>query len=498
MNLLYNRLGRNGNLYIYLISILGLVLRLINIDKPEGLWNDEYVSWMVASTPLHNGFWQEVLKQCHMPLYYFYLKPFVNCSDLVLRLTSVVPSVFAIPVMYLAGKEFSRKTGRYTAALTATLPFLIYYSQEVRFYSLVFLLCALSMLFTIRLLKTESKKNWILWGSSLVLILLTHVLGVIYVFFNALYVIYKKKHVPAKIVGLCGIVCIIVFVFGINILKMLPSSQWWGRFGYSNILFLFSDFLSPILTNNVNAPAVFFYTNDFICVALMTIPTVVAAVGLILGAKKEKGIALIALLTILGMTSLALTGNIVFITKYSIEVLPIFILLISLGFNKKFGNILIGVLLFFYICTVFTPYHPVWKARSEGNKLAADMINSVNSDNIIFTYYAPKRFERYLKINPNTRFLTIEKTDRFKYQDKPEVILANVKKGETASILILQSVSFIPQDKIKTAQEMNIPEMFITFSKIKHGLISALKQDFTDYKVENKGEWILITAKKYK
>ena len=124
--------------------------------------------------------------------------------------------------------------------------------------------------------------------------------------------------------------------------------------------------------------------------------------------------------------------------------------------------------------------------------------NLFNSDNIIFTYYAPKRFERYLKINPKTRFLTIEKTDRFKYQDKPEVILANVKKGETASILILQSVSFIPQDKIKTAQEMNIPEMFITFSKIKHGLISALKQDFTDYKVENKGEWILITAKKYK
>ena len=90
---------------LFFVLLVGCILRLSFINKPEGLWNDEYVSWYVANTPFQEGFWQEVLKQCHMPLYYLYLKPFAHFSDLVLRLTSVVPSVLAIVVMYFVGKE---------------------------------------------------------------------------------------------------------------------------------------------------------------------------------------------------------------------------------------------------------------------------------------------------------------------------------------------------------------------------------------------------------
>ena len=59
---------KRDNILLIFIIILGFVLRLINIDKPEGLWNDEYVSWFVAATPFRDGFWTEVLMQCHMPL----------------------------------------------------------------------------------------------------------------------------------------------------------------------------------------------------------------------------------------------------------------------------------------------------------------------------------------------------------------------------------------------------------------------------------------------
>ena len=91
---------------LFFILLVGFILRLSFINKPEGLWNDEYVSWYVANTPFREGFWQEVLKQCHMPLYYLLLKPFASCSDIVLRLTSVVVGVLAIFAMYFAGKEF--------------------------------------------------------------------------------------------------------------------------------------------------------------------------------------------------------------------------------------------------------------------------------------------------------------------------------------------------------------------------------------------------------
>lgn len=94
---------------IFGIVILGIILRLIFIDKPDGLWNDEYVSWMIAAAPFNNGFISAVKSQCHMPFYYLYLKFFMTLfgqSDLLLRLTSVFAGILSIIAMYLpAGKR---------------------------------------------------------------------------------------------------------------------------------------------------------------------------------------------------------------------------------------------------------------------------------------------------------------------------------------------------------------------------------------------------------
>jgi len=94
------------------ITVLGCALRLAFLDKTEGLWNDEYVSWSISAIPFGKKFFEGILAQCHMPLYYFYLKFFIHFfgnSDLMLRLTSVVPGVLSIIVMYFVGKEFKDK-----------------------------------------------------------------------------------------------------------------------------------------------------------------------------------------------------------------------------------------------------------------------------------------------------------------------------------------------------------------------------------------------------
>ena len=179
---------------LYFILFVGTLLRLSFINKPEGLWNDEYVSWYVANTPLADGFWHELFKQCHMPLYYLYLKPFAQYSDVILRLTSVVPSLLAVVVMYYVGKEYSRKVGLIVALVTSTLSFLVYYSQEVRFYSIVFLLSGLLLLFTIKILKSPTKRNYILYSIAALLLVFTHVLGIIFVIFNTVYILYKRKN----------------------------------------------------------------------------------------------------------------------------------------------------------------------------------------------------------------------------------------------------------------------------------------------------------------
>lgn len=471
-----------------LIILLAFVLRLINIDKPEGLWNDEYVSWFVASTPFIKGFWQEVLKQCHMPLYYLYLKPFAGCSDLVLRLTSVIPSVLSVYVMYLVGKEFSKKTAVYAGLVTAVLSFLVYYGQEVRFYSLLFLFSALLLLFTMKLL--NGKKGWIGYIISSLLILFTHVLGGIYVFFNTVYVLYKKKNLPKFVVVFP--VLLLLLPVGIHIFRMLPSSQWWGEFSYTNILFLFSDFFSPILTNNVNAPPEFFYKKDLLWLLLMTVPTLIGFCGLLRGAKKQRGLFGVCLAVILVMAILAVSGKLVFITKYAIEILPVFILLFVLGINDK----LFVLFITFHLFAIFTPYYVTNMPRTEGHKIVCDILNKQEPDKIVYTYYSKDRFARYL--DEDVPSFWIDKTMRFVYLECPADILNEICIGERVSVVFLDSVSFVPDNMIEEAKNCNLPEMFVTFSIIKNALVKELNDNYKDFDVKKNGDWTVITATRFK
>ena len=481
---------------LFFIIIIGLILRLCYINKPEGLWNDEYVSWYVANTPFNNGFWEEVIKQCHMPFYYLYLKPFTHYSDIVLRLTSVLPGIAAIPVMYFAGKEYSEKAGLISASITSVLSFLIYYSQEVRFYSLLFLFTALTLLFTIKLIKTTSRANITGYIISCILVLTTHVLGAIYVFFNTIYIIYKKKKAAPILLVIVFLIAILAYIFGFNILSMLPSSQWWGICSYTNILFLFSDFLSPILTNNVNAPPVFFYNKTY--AIWMLLPLIITLPPLISGFKKLKGLAFVCFFTILTMSALALLGKLVFITKYSIEILPALILMLSIGFTqlKRPGLILFIIFITIHLTSFFLPNNVTKIKRSEGHRIPSEILKVRNPDKILFTYYEPDRFERYIQLNKENTYF-ISKNNRFEYKDNPPKILNNINSGEIVSVVFLDSVSFFNENIVEAnLNNSKIPEMFLTFSHIRNKLIQELNTNYTNFKVDNLGSWTIITATK--
>lgn len=481
------------------IVLIGIILRLIYIDKPEGLWNDEYVSWMVAATPFNDGFWQAVIKQCHMPLYYLYLKPFAQCSDIILRLTSVIPGIIAIPVMYLVGKEYSKKTGYFAAVITSVLSFAIYYSQEVRFYSLLFLLSALLLLFTIRVNKNPSKKNFLLFNIFSILIIFTHVLGCIFVFFNYIYFFYKQKRInnlsKIKIIGYSvafSIIGLILLFSGSNILSQLPNSQWWSSFSYTNILFLFSDFFSPILTNNISSASVFLYSSK---IALwLIIPTIIGVICMISGIKQNKGIAVVSLLTIVSLSILAKTGIIVFITKYSIEVLPVFIILLACGAVrlKNTGYILFLFFISIHLLALFSPYHVTKIFRGEGNRIVGEILNQRKPQNVIFTYYAPDRFKRYTDLD-KFRAYDISKSYRFKYVDNPAVIFEEIPNNETVSLVILNTVSFYTDEQLKD-NTAHIPEMYKTFSHIKNELYKNIKsKNYPVLFIDNYGAWTVIT-----
>ena len=483
---------------MFFIILLGVLLRLSYIIKPEGMWNDEYVSWMIANIPVNEGLFSSILKQCHMPLYYLYLKPFTHYNDLILRLTSLVPGVISIYIMFLVGKEYSKKTGYFAAGITSVLSFLVYYSQEVRFYSLLFLFSSFVLLYSIKTVKEYNKINFLLLHIFSLLVIFTHVLGCIFIFFNYLYLFYKIKSIKFEFnkKSIICILCILTFLslvlfFGINILKQLPSAQWWGNFSYTNILFLFSDFFSPVLTNNINAPQRFFYNSSLS--VYMVIPTVVSLIGIILGCKKFKGFLGVVLCFTLILCILAKFGIIVFITKYLMETLPIFIICISYGFANrfKFGNILFGILIFCHLFAFFQPFYVTKLFRSEGHKIPAAILQQRKAQNVIFTYYAPDRFNRYIDLKDIKTYI-ISKNERHEYVNEPQKIFKSIPDSAEVSIVFLDSVCFFPENYIK--QNNNLPEMFVTFSHIKNRFIQYLIDN--DYKIlynDTFGSWSVLT-----
>lgn len=528
---------------IFGIVILGIILRLIFIDKPDGLWNDEYVSWMIAAAPFNNGFISAVKSQCHMPFYYLYLKFFMTLfgqSDLLLRLTSVFAGILSIIAMYFTGREKDEKTGLTCASLTAISSFLIYYSQEVRLYSVLFLFSALSLLYTLRCIKNPVKKNFVLCALFNFLILFTHTIGFVFVFFNLIFLsinLYKQFKKVILTVWLT------IFAGGIIlsplILKILTTqsfSQWWGHFSISKLGFLFTDYFSPVLTNLTNAPDKFLYAPKL--AFFMLVPTFIATVCIIKSLIKNKlNIELFAIFagTVLVLVTASLTGKLVFITKYSIEIYPILIFLACSGLtsinNKIIKNSLIIIYCFISVgYIILHPYSAPKMRRAEGHKIMTDILTRMDlkkNDIILLEYYPQTRFQKYFDFSPYRvveihkgnfpMYLSPSRTYEDAYKNGKTIyksvfsskqntyfqsmlnnqIFNRMENGQSVVMVVLNSVSFYsPQSMEKITSDENLynkePLLFLVFSYVKNQTFAEMLEKLAIVKFEQKGNWTLI------
>ena len=525
------------------IIILGIVLRLIFINKPDGLWNDEYVSWTIATAPLFDGFWNAVKSQCHMPFYYLYLKFFMSLfgqSDLVLRLTSVFAGILSIIAMYFVGKEKSEKTGILCAGMSAISAFLIYYSQEVRFYSVLFFFSALALLFTIRCFKNPTKSNLIWFSISSLLILFTHTIGFVFVFFNllilsiALFKKYKKQ-----IISLWSVIAVLGATLCPLVIKIFGTqtfSQWWGHFSISKIGFLLTDYFSPIITNLTNAPDNFFYAPQNLI--FMLIPTGIAIYGIYLACRKERTNSLllacsVSFLTVLFIASIA--GKLVFTTKYSIECYPILIYLACFGLSTIENNVLKRSLISIFCLInlgyiVLAPYSAPKMHRAEGNKIPMDILKQFDlkqGDTIILQYYPASRFEKYFDfsgynvvamekgnfvnyLSENTTYEDAYKNGKDLYKSVfsqeensyfagmfQREVFDNLKTGQNVTLVILNSVAFYPPENLQNIiSNDNLykkePLLFLVFSYLRKQTINEMLKNLVLTNVAQKGNWTVV------
>src|ERR1700759_1393071 len=163
-----------------LALLMGVSLALRMGAMRGGYWIDEGISVGIASHPLADI--PRVLGQDgNPPLYYLLLHGWMQLtgtSEAATRSLSLIFALLAIPASFWAGaRVFDKRAGALAAAGAAGSPFLTYYAQETRMYSLVVLLSILaSASFTLAFVRGE-RRHVVYLGIWLTLLLYTHTWG---------------------------------------------------------------------------------------------------------------------------------------------------------------------------------------------------------------------------------------------------------------------------------------------------------------------------------
>lgn len=337
------------------LTALAFFIRLINIDKSYGLWNDEMLTYFFASKNFPLGILKVFLREdFHMPLYYLFLgacMKIFGTNDITLRLVSVLWGTLTIPALFYLGKTYkSEKLGYLVAAIGCFSPIMIMFSQEVRFYSMLVFFAVVSTTFFLKLLDNPSKKNLICFTLSNIFILYTYIMGIVFVFTEILlltihFYTFKKEALINHFKTLVIFFVLSIPYFGLMINSLFTANQTlidpiaWAIPSNSFLLSLVNDWFSPLFTccyiQDISRLALLSQQNGIVYVFSMSIPVLLFAIGFII-AIRNKGEKLNYLLIIgstflLAEIILQMFGHLVIVTKYTLVFWPIVILICASG-----------------------------------------------------------------------------------------------------------------------------------------------------------------------
>jgi uncharacterized membrane protein len=189
------------------LMALAALLRFVALGK-DSLWYDEVLSANYSLGGLAAIFRASNLSDpynLYPPLYHVILHFWIllfGHSDPALRSLSALFGTISVLLVYKVGTElFNRKTGLVAGLLLAISPFAIFYSQEVRPYSLLMLLTLASFLFFIRILRPDRQHRADLLGYCIanVLLVYTHAYGLFALGSEVLYfLIFRKRYEPSR------------------------------------------------------------------------------------------------------------------------------------------------------------------------------------------------------------------------------------------------------------------------------------------------------------
>lgn len=176
--------------WLSLVVLLAFGLRAWHLDF-QSLWRDETDALRFSQAPLTELLGNLTRPGWNGPLYFILLRGWLALggeSEFAARYSSLILGVLAVPLTWVVGRRMAgRATGAIGAALVALSPYLVWYSQELKMYTLVL---ALGLLSTYLYLCALDEGGWGWWLGHVVttsLMIYTHILAVLILLPQALW-----------------------------------------------------------------------------------------------------------------------------------------------------------------------------------------------------------------------------------------------------------------------------------------------------------------------
>lgn len=225
------------NIWLLFIMLLGAVLRFNHPDF-QSIWLDEIFS-MIHANP--DKSFMEIYAfikayDPHPPLYYFLLHVFLKIfgyTTLNARIFSAIIGIVGIYYLYLLAKElFNKRIGLIAGLLLAVNYFHIYYSQEIRMYTLLFLGATISFYYMVRFIKKPTVKSSIAFGFAAALLIYAQFFGLFTLasqYLILLYFIIKPYSVTRvkflSYSALASVITLVVYIPAIPIFIQTSKMQ---------------------------------------------------------------------------------------------------------------------------------------------------------------------------------------------------------------------------------------------------------------------------------
>lgn len=151
------------------VSLMTLYSQSIRLDESQSIW---------ASTKSIPALLSYIAQDVHVPLYavllHFWMQIF-GTDIMVVRALSFIFFMATLPALYKFARESSSQRVAYlTVALFSLSPFVMWYSNEARMYTLFTLVTSLNHLYFLRMVKTEGKESKLGYFLSAIAGLYTH------------------------------------------------------------------------------------------------------------------------------------------------------------------------------------------------------------------------------------------------------------------------------------------------------------------------------------